>query len=56
MYLKRAFAELRRQGRKVLPELAKHVAPLGWAHIELTGDYLPSRIAPPQRLISPPRA
>src|ERR1700720_3751234 len=26
VYLERAFAELRRQGRKVLPEFAKHVA------------------------------
>ena len=36
----RAFAELRRQGRDVRPELAKHVAPLGWEHIGLTGDYV----------------
>ena len=34
------FAELRRQGRDVRPELAKHVAPLGWEHIGLTGDYV----------------
>jgi len=40
VYLERAFAELRRQGRKVLPEFAKHVAPLGWGHIGLTGDYV----------------
>ena len=30
VYLERAFAELRRQGRDVRPDLAKHVAPLGW--------------------------
>ena len=35
VYLERAFAELRRQGRDVRLELAKHVAPLGW-----TGDYV----------------
>jgi TnpA family transposase len=29
IYPERAFAELRRQGRDVRPELAKHVAPLG---------------------------
>ena len=40
VYLERAFAELRRQGRDVRPELAKHVAPLGWEHIGLTGDYV----------------
>jgi hypothetical protein len=31
---------MRRQGRDVRPELAKHVASLGWAHIGLTGDYV----------------
>jgi TnpA family transposase len=30
VYLERAFAELRRQGRDVRQDLAKHVAPLGW--------------------------
>ena len=40
IYLERAFAELCRQGRDVRPELAKHVAPLGWEHINLTGDYV----------------
>lgn len=40
VYLERVFTELRRQGRDVRPELAKHVAPLGWEHIGLTGDYL----------------
>lgn len=40
VYLERAFAELRRQGRYVRPDLAKHVAPLGWEHIGLTGDYV----------------
>ena len=40
VYLERAFAELRSQGRDVRPDLAKHVAPLGWEHIGLTGDYV----------------
>ncbi len=40
IYLERAFAELRSQGRDARPELAKHVAPLGWEHIGLTGDYV----------------
>ena len=40
VYLEPAFTELRRQGRDVPPELAKHIAPLGWEHIGLTGDYV----------------
>ena len=40
VYLERAFAELGRQGRDVRLELAKHVSPLGWEHIGLTGDYV----------------
>ena len=40
VYLERAFDGLRREGRDVRPELAKHVAPLGWEHIGLTGDYV----------------
>lgn len=40
VYLERAIDGLRREGRDVRPELAKHVAPLGWEHIGLTGDYV----------------
>ena len=40
VYLERAFDGLRREGRDVWPELAKHVAPLGWEHIGLTGNYV----------------
>ena len=53
IYLERAFAELRRQGRDVRPELAKHVAPLGWEHIGLTGDYVwSSANLPGRRIVS----
>ncbi|MDR3440570.1 Tn3 family transposase [Telmatospirillum sp.] len=38
-YLEMAYAELARRGMAVTPELIKHVAPLGWEHISLTGDY-----------------
>ncbi|WP_173974431.1 Tn3 family transposase, partial [Magnetospirillum sp. LM-5] len=38
-YLELAFAELARRGMTVSTELMKHVAPLGWEHISLTGDY-----------------
>lgn len=39
-YLEAAFAELASQGHAVSPELIRHVAPLGWEHIGLTGDYV----------------
>jgi TnpA family transposase len=39
VYLDRAFGELRHQGRDIPDDLARHVAPLGWEHIGLTGDY-----------------
>ena len=32
--------ELRRQGRTINEDLFRHVAPLGWEHIGLTGDYV----------------
>ena len=40
VYLTRALENLRRQGRAPAAELLAHVAPLGWQHINLTGDYL----------------
>ena len=39
-YLDVAYADLRRQGRPVNEDLLRHVAPLGWEHIGLTGDYV----------------
>ena len=39
-YLEVAFADLTRQGKAVNPDLLRHVAPLGWEHIGLTGDYV----------------
>lgn len=39
-YLGVAYADLRRQGRPVNGDLLRHVAPLGWEHIGLTGDYV----------------
>jgi hypothetical protein len=37
--LERAVATLR-QLRSVDDELLSHLAPLGWSHINLTGDYV----------------
>lgn len=39
-YLYRAIQLLRRQGESVPDELLAHLAPVGWQHINLTGDYL----------------
>lgn len=39
-YLEPAFDALKTRGAILKPELLKHVAPLGWDHISLTGDYI----------------
>ena len=39
-YLGAAFDALRARGDAVPPDLVRHVAPLGWEHIGLTGDYV----------------
>ena len=49
VYLDRAVRQLRAQGAMVPDDLLAHVAPLGWEHIGLTGDYVwtdPNPIAP----------
>jgi hypothetical protein len=40
VYLGRAQDALRRRGEAVPNALLAHLAPLGWQHINLTGDYL----------------
>ena len=39
-YLEQTFVELERQGVDVSPTIVAHVAPLGWEHVGLTGDYV----------------
>ena len=39
VYLSRATAHLRQLSRNVLDELLKHISPLSWEHINLTGIY-----------------
>jgi Tn3 transposase DDE domain len=39
-YLEQALVELERQGVNVSPAIVTHLAPLGWEHIGLTGDYV----------------
>ena len=40
IYLGRAVDAVRRSGEIVPDALLAHLAPLGWQHINLTGDYL----------------
>jgi hypothetical protein len=39
VYLSRAVEHLRWQGRTIPDRVLKHVSPLGWEHINLTGIY-----------------
>jgi hypothetical protein len=44
VYLDRAVQQLRARGATVPDDLLAHVAPLGWEHIGLTGDYLRAEV------------
>ncbi len=39
IYIEKAADHLRQTGRLSEPDLLKHVSPLGWEHIALTGDF-----------------
>ena len=39
-YLEASIRDLKKNGGVVPNEIIKHIAPLGWAHVGLTGDYL----------------
>jgi TnpA family transposase len=39
VYLERAVTALRENGHAFDPVLRKHLSPLGWGHLNLTGDY-----------------
>ena len=39
VYLERAIQEIRDHGQIVDDNLLSHLSPLGWEHINLTGDY-----------------
>lgn len=39
VYLDRAITQLKREGRNILDTLLKHISPLSWEHINLTGIY-----------------
>jgi hypothetical protein len=40
VYLERAIKGLREAGQLVKDSLLTHLSPLGWEHINLTGDYI----------------
>jgi len=40
VYLERAIQAIRDGGQTVDPTLLEHLSPLGWEHINLTGDYV----------------
>lgn len=40
LYLEPALAVLNREGVATPPDVIKHITPLGWQHISLTGDYI----------------
>ena len=46
VYLDRAVRQLRAQGATIPDDLLAHVAPLGWEHIGLTGDYVWTEATP----------
>jgi len=55
VYLDRAVRHLRGTGVDVPDELLAHVAPLGWEHVGLTGDYLWSELDRPRERFRPLR-
>ena len=40
VYLERVIQHLKDNGQTVNESLLKHLSPLGWEHINLTGDYV----------------
>jgi hypothetical protein len=40
VYLAKAIAHLKHQGEAIPEEYLKHLSPIAWEHISLTGDYL----------------
>jgi hypothetical protein len=40
VYLDRIIKALRKQGKEINEDLLAYLSPLGWEHINLTGDYI----------------
>ncbi len=54
-YLQAARKHLANLGRPVSPDLLQHLSPLGWQHINLTGDYLWTDPDAPSKALRPLR-
>ena len=54
-YLEAVMRHLERQGRPVPSDLLQHLSPLGWQHINLTGDYIWADTETPQEKLRPLR-
>jgi hypothetical protein len=39
-YLEAVLRHMEQQGKAIPAEFLQHLSPLGWQHINLTGDYL----------------
>jgi hypothetical protein len=53
-YLAAALDNLRHDGQWLSTEIMKHVTPLGWEHISLTGDYIWNDRSRPAQRSTPP--
>ncbi|NHB94877.1 Tn3 family transposase, partial [Photorhabdus cinerea] len=40
VYIERAIESLKRKGVQINEQLLSHLSPLGWEHINLSGDYI----------------
>ena len=54
-YLGAVRQHLERTGKPVRLDLLRHLSPLGWQHINLTGDYLWTDLAVPSEALQPLR-
>jgi hypothetical protein len=55
VYLSRAVDQLRAEGHDLSDELLAPIAPLGWEHVSLTGDYVWSSLQSDKRTLRPLR-
>lgn len=54
VYIEHAVKELRRQGHHIPDSILPYVAPLGWEHINLTGDYIWKALASSKKTVLRP--
>jgi len=49
VYIERAVASLKEHGTEINENLLQYLSPLGWEHINLTGDYVWQRTKQPKK-------